>query len=53
MPAACCPGSQAAGDSQVTFPVTVLSPPILYNKSQVGEQEKDTMILPGFLRRTR
>jgi hypothetical protein len=41
------PGSQAAGDSKVTFPVTVLSPAILYNKSQVGEQEKDTMTLTG------
>jgi hypothetical protein len=34
MPAVCCSGSQAAGDSQVTFSVTVLSPPILYNRSQ-------------------
>jgi hypothetical protein len=42
------PGLQAAGDSQVTFPVTVLSPPILYNGSQVGDQEKDTMILLSF-----
>jgi hypothetical protein len=25
------PGSQAGGDSQVTFPVTVLSPPLPYN----------------------
>jgi hypothetical protein len=31
MSAARFPGSQAAGDSQVTFPVTVLSPPLLYN----------------------
>jgi hypothetical protein len=42
---------QNAGDSRVTFPVTALSPPILYNRSQAGEQEKDTMILLGFLRR--
>jgi hypothetical protein len=28
--AACFPRSQVAGDSQVTFPVTVLSPPIVY-----------------------
>jgi hypothetical protein len=39
MSAACSPASQAAGDSQVTFSVTVLSPPHLYN----GDQEKDTM----------
>jgi hypothetical protein len=31
MSAVCFTGLQAAGDSQVTFPVTVLSPPILYN----------------------
>jgi hypothetical protein len=41
MPAACCPGSQATGDSQVTFPVTVLSPPILYNRSQGESRRKD------------
>ena len=34
MSAARSPGSQAAGDSQVTFPVTVLSPPLLYNRTQ-------------------
>ena len=34
MPAACFPGSQAAGDSQVTFSGTVLSPPPLYNRTR-------------------
>jgi len=36
-------GSQAAGDSQVTFSVPVLSPPLLYNRSQ----EAGTMSRPG------
>jgi hypothetical protein len=40
MSAARFPGSQAAGDSQVTFPVTVLSPPLLY--------KQDAMTNPGF-----
>jgi hypothetical protein len=43
MSAACFPGSQDAGDSQVTFPVTAASPPILYNRSQVEEQEEAAM----------
>jgi hypothetical protein len=50
MSAARFPASQVAGDSQVTFPVTMLSPPVLYNRhgwesrrSQVGEQEETAM----------
>jgi hypothetical protein len=39
MPAARFPQSQGAGDSQVTFSVTVLSPPIFYNWSW----KQDTM----------
>ncbi len=50
MSAACFPGSQVTGDSQVTFLVTVLSPPLLYNRSQGEKQEKDMMYRFGFLR---
>jgi subtilase family serine protease len=50
MSAARFPGSQAAGDSQVTFPVTVLSPPLLYNRLQGQKQEEDMMYRFGFLR---
>src|ERR1700751_4470665 len=40
MPAACFPRSQVAGDSQVTYSVTALSPPIVYNSSRGERQEK-------------
>jgi hypothetical protein len=36
---------KVAGDSQVTFPDTVLSPPILYNRWQ----KKDSSVPPGLL----
>jgi hypothetical protein len=39
MSAACLPGSQVTGDSQVTFPVTVLSPPVPYNSLRAARRK--------------
>jgi hypothetical protein len=46
MSAACFPRSQAAGDSQVTFSVPLLSPPILYNWHMPGTGKRDPITRP-------